>query len=162
MNYKEFYHWYKDNNICVRCRHARAEPNRVMCWKCIEKEKEYDRNKREKNKEECKKRDNKKYKRLKEQGICTYCKHEKAEKGKTKCKKCLAIIRNRRNSKKNGIDRSERVSYGLCYTCGKNKLMEGKRVCEICYQKRIDSISKIMYMPVNETWKEKNNLIFKR
>ena len=162
MDYKEMYRWYKNNCICVRCRHARAEPNRVMCWKCIENEKEYNRIKRESNKEKYKNKDNEKYKRLKEQGICTYCKRKKAEFGKTKCKKCLAIIRNRRNSKKNDIERSERISYGLCYICGKNKLMENKGVCEICYKKRMESISKIMYMPVNETWKNQNNSIFKK
>ncbi len=133
-----------------------------MCWECIEKEKEYDRNKREKNKDDCKKKDNEKYKILKEQGICTYCKHEKAAGGKTKCNKCLAIIRNRRNSKKTDIDRSERISYGLCYICGKNKLMKGKGVCEICYKKRIESISKIMYMAVSEEWKQDNSFIYKK
>lgn len=154
------YAFYKNVKLCVRCGKLSAEPNKVMCLECADKEREYDKKKREKNKEQYKKKDNEKYRRLKEQGICTYCKHEKAMDGKTKCRKCLAKVRYKRNLKKNDIDRSERIAYGLCYICGKDKLMQGKGVCEACYQKRIKSISKIMYMPVSKEWKKENDLLF--
>ena len=68
---KDDYAWYKSHNICVRCRHERAEPNRVICWECIDKEKEYDRKKRNSPIEEYKKRDMNKYNDLKAKGICT-------------------------------------------------------------------------------------------
>ena len=123
------YHFYKGLGICVRCHKNEAEPNKVMCLECIDKESEYKKNKRSQKLNEQRTNDLNKYYKLKEQGICTYCKHEKAEIGKTKCKKCLAIIRNRRNAKKNDIERSERISYGLCYILVKNKLMKDKGVC---------------------------------
>lgn len=157
----EEYQFFKKIGICTSCHKRSAEPNKVLCLECADKSKEYDRNKRERHKEEYKKKDKEKYERLKEQGICTYCKHEKAMDGKTKCKKCLAKIRYKRNLKKNDIDRSERVSFGLCYICGKDELFEDKRVCKRCYDKRIESISKIMYMPVSEEWKRDNNLVYK-
>lgn len=149
----EEYHFFKNLGICTYCHKRSAEPNKVLCLECADKGREYDRNKRERHKEEYKKKDKEKYERLKEQGICTYCKHEKAMDGKTKCKKCLAKIRYKRNLKKNDIDRSERISFGLCYICGKNKLMKGKGVCEPCYQKRMISMSKIMYMSSYEKGK---------
>ncbi len=132
-----------------------------MCLECADKERERNRNRRNGNLENEKKRDLDKYYKLKEMGICTYCKHEKAVEGKTKCAKCLAKIRNKRNAKKSNIDRSERVSYGICYICGKDKVMDGKGVCEKCYEKRMKSIKKIMHLPGDDFWRNDNKLVFK-
>lgn len=74
----EEYHFYKDLKICVRCHKNPAEPHKVMCLECADKDNEQSRKNRQKNSEERKKRDLGKYNRLKEMGICTYCKHEKA------------------------------------------------------------------------------------
>lgn len=158
---KEDYHFYKDLKICVRCHKNPAEPHKVMCLECADKDSEQSRKNRQRNSEERKKRDLDKYNRLKEMGICTYCKHEKAVAGKTKCAKCLAKIRNKRNAKKADIDRSERVAYGICYICGKDKVMDGKGVCEKCYKKRMESIGKIMYLPGSDFWRNDNKLIFR-
>ena len=76
-NSKEEYDFFKELHICVRCKKERAEPNKVMCWECCERDKKYDKKKREKKLEEYKKKDKEKYQELKENGICTYCKHEK-------------------------------------------------------------------------------------
>lgn len=156
------YRFYKNLGICVRCHKERAEPHKVMCYECIDKEKEQYQKKLQKNREQINKRDLDKYYRLKEQGICTYCKHEKAVEGKTKCAKCLAKIRYKRNKNKADIERSERVAYGLCYICGKQSVIPGKGVCEKCYEVRSQSIQKIMYLPVSEYWKNDNKLIFRK
>lgn len=156
----EEYHFYKDLKICVRCHKNAAEPHKVMCLECADKDSEQSRKNRQRNLEERKKRDLDKYNSLKEMGICTYCKHEKAVAGKTKCAKCLTKIRNKRNAKKSDIDRSERVAYGICYICGKDKVMDGKGVCDKCYEKRMESIGKIMYLPGSDFWKNDNKLIF--
>lgn len=156
----EEYHFYKDLKICVRCHKVKAEPNKVMCLECADKDSEQNRKSRRRNLDKEKKRDLEKYYRLKEKGICTYCKHEKALLGKTKCAKCLAKIRNRKEAKKSGILRPERVAYGICYICGKDKVMEGKGVCEKCYSKRMESMNKIMYLPGSDFWKNDNKLIF--
>lgn len=156
----EEYHFYKDLKICVRCHKNPAEPHKVMCLECADKDREQSRKNRKRNSEERKKRDLEKYNRLKEMGICTYCKHEKSVVGKTKCAKCLAKIRNKRNAKKVDIDRSERVAYGICYICGKDKVMDGKGVCGKCYEKRMESMRKIMHLPGSGFWKNENKLIF--
>ena len=158
----EEYHFYKGLGICVRCHKNKAEPNKVMCLECADKDSEYYKNARHRNIEEKHKRDSDKYYALKEEGICTYCKREKAAAGKTKCTRCLAKIRNKRNAKKSDIDRSERVSYGICYICGKEKVIQGKGVCRKCYKTRMESIRKIMYMAGSDYWKNENKLIFRK
>lgn len=157
----EEYHFYKDLGICVRCHKNTAEPHKVMCMECAVTDNERSRLKRKENITERKKHDLDKYYWLKEQGICTYCKHERVVAGKTKCAKCLAKIRNKRNAQRQNIERSERTSYGLCYICG-NKAIKGKGVCQKCYKTRLESIERIMHMPVSQYWKNENDLIFKR
>ena len=159
-NGKEEYDFFKELHICVRCKNERAEPNKVTCLECSERDKKYDKKKREKKLEEYRKKDKDKYQKLKDNGICTYCKREKAMQGKYKCEKCLNKLKNRRNSKRKDIPRSERISYGICYTCGKNKLMDGKGVCAKCYEIRLKSISKIMHLSTNEQWKKDNDMLF--
>lgn len=158
----EIYHFYKDLGICIRCHKNVAEPQKVMCWECIESESERRHNKRIEKNQEYKDKDNKKYRMLKEQGICTYCKHRKAAFGKTKCEYCLSKLRARRNARKCDIDRSERVAYGICYICGKADVIPGKGVCEKCYETRMESIEKIMYLPGGKHWKNDNKLVFKK
>lgn len=155
------YHFYKDLGICVRCHKNPAEPHKVLCLECAFADTERTKRKREEAIERYKKRDLDKYYKLKEQGICTYCKHEKAVAGKTKCAKCLAKIRSKKEQKRQDICRSERISYGLCYICG-DKAIDGKGVCQKCYETRLESISKIMYMKTDEYWRNDNKVVFSK
>ena len=82
MSTKADYDFYKSIGICVRCHKNMAEPNKIMCFECADMERVRDKEKRKRNHESEKKRDLDKYYRLKEQGVCTYCKHEKAVSGK--------------------------------------------------------------------------------
>lgn len=160
----EEYQFYKSLKICVRCHKNQAEPNRVMCLECSGAESDRMKEKRKySDADKLKKKDMDKYYKLKQQGICTYCKHEKALQGRTKCQKCLSKIRNKRNSKKCDIARSERVSYGLCYICGNDVLYKDTHVCEKCYKTRYESISKIMHKKEkNNFWKQDNNVVFRK
>lgn len=163
MSSKTDYDFYKSIGICVRCHKRQVEPRRIMCYECMEKEREKCRSRHEKNIEIVRRRDLDKYYFLKQQGICTYCKHEKAIPGKTKCKKCLAKIKARRQAKRCDIDRSERRACGICYICGKNPVLPGKGVCEECYKVRQEAINKCLESRedgFNEYWKQENKLIF--
>ena len=157
----EEYQFFKKIGICTRCHKRGAEPNKVLCLECADADNMRRKIRRKKNAEQERKTDMEKYERLKINGICTYCKRRSATTGKTKCEICLAKIRNRRNSRNTDIKRSERVSYGLCYICGKNELHEDKKVCKSCYDKRLASVSKIMYMPVSKAWRKDNNMVYK-
>lgn len=160
---KADYDFYKSLGICVRCHKENAEPGRVMCYECQDKESEINRRSRERNLEREKTRDLDKYYRLKVEGICTYCKRRPADPGKTKCNACLAKIRNRRNAKREDIERSERPSYGICYICGKNPLYKNFKVCESCYQVRRKSIDECLEkrpLESMEYFRSLNKLVF--
>lgn len=141
---KEEYDFYKSIGICVRCHKNASEPHKVMCIECADKEREYSRKKRERNHDKIRNRDLDKYHRLKEQGICVYCKKRPAVPGKTKCAKCLAKIKSRRESQRSGLARCERVSYGICYICGKKDVLPDHGVCEHCYKTRLQAINKCL------------------
>ncbi len=96
----EEYHFYKDLKICVRCHKNQAEPHKVMCLECADKEREQNRNSRNRNLEKEKKRDLEKYYKLKEMGICTYCKREKAVAGKQNALNALQRYGIRRTQRK--------------------------------------------------------------
>ena len=162
---KEEYDFYKAQGICVRCHKNAAEPNRVMCLECADKEKIRNKSQRERTLDKSRSQDLSKYYKLKEQGICTYCKKNPATPGKTKCEKCLAKIRNRRNNRNIDIPRSERVSFGLCYICGKKQIVPGHSVCADCYQIRLNSMNKCISSRkegYNNYWRSENKLIFKK
>lgn len=163
MSNKQDYDFYKSIGICPQCRKRPAEPNKVLCLECAEMACVHDQNKRKRHLEHVKKLDLKKYYRLKEQGICTYCKHEKSIPGKTKCKKCLAKIRYKRQQNRRDLDRSEWVAHGICYQCGKNQVLPGKGVCSECYKIRLIAINKCLESRqdgFNEYWKQENRVTF--
>lgn len=139
---KKDYDFYKSIGICVRCCKRQAEPNMIMCIECADREAERRRRDKADNAKLLSERDKdmQRYYALKKSGICTYCKHEKAIDGKTKCYNCLAKIRSKRNARKGDIVRSEYISYGKCYTCGKEPVKENQGVCEACYQTRLTAI----------------------
>lgn len=92
-----------------------------------------------------------------------YCKHEKAVPGTTKCAKCLAKIRTKRQAKRCEIARSERRSYGICYICGKNPVLPRKGACAECYEVRLEAMGKCLENReegFNTYWKQENKLIF--
>lgn len=74
-------------------------------------------------------------------GICTHCRHEKAEKGKTLCLTCM--MDNRAYKKPYDKDKCKqrdtaryafRKANGLCVSCGKEKQQHGLK-CNKCYAK---------------------------
>lgn len=160
---KEEYDFYKSQGICVRCHKNAAEPNRVMCLECADKERDNAKKKRAKDMIKVRSRDLDKYYKMKERGICVYCKKRQAVPGKTKCHQCLTKIRVKRDANRKDIARSERISYGICYICGKKNAMSGHGVCEDCYKVRIQAISKCLESRpdgFNDFWKRDNTLIF--
>ena len=83
------------------------------------------------------------YQWFKEHHICTHCRKEKAETGKTLCLSCL--IENRKYKKKN-VDkclesqkskekRQQRKELGLCVNCGVRPQIHGL-LCTKCYSTR--------------------------
>ena len=134
--YEEDKRFNQQTGLCITCGHQMAEPGKLKCFDCAEK----DRLRIAKNRNRQR----------------VYCGNRKQEHG-LRCNQCY--IKSRKYKQPKDIRRSERVAYGLCYICGRPK-MEDKKVCEICYKKRLSSIRKICYMPVSDYWKGENDLLF--
>lgn len=166
QNNKERKEKLKLLGLCITCGHEQAEPNKVKCFECSERDRVASENRR-KDKEVRKqiaKADKDRYERNKANGICTHCGKKQKEKGLV-CISCYNKKRanQRRFDDRHGISReisrSERVSYGLCYVCGGNAI-PGRSVCETHYKQREESIKRICYMPVSETWKKDNDVMY--
>lgn len=136
---KEEYQYFKSKGICTHCRQEKAEQGKTLCLVCKMQNREY-KSERKYDKE----KEKSKYIYRKENGLCVNC-GARPQQHKLICNRCYSTIL-RRKAKNTAIPRSERVSYGLCYICGKNELVNGKKVCASCYEVRYKSISKIMYM----------------
>lgn len=97
-----------------------------------------------------------------EQNLCVMCKKRQRAEGHIHCEDCLKIRRKknremRKQQSQNGLKRSERPAYGLCYTCGA-KLDRDGRTCSKCAMKMTMNLPRIKNTDV---WKRDNNLIFK-
>ena len=152
--YEEIKEFNRKTGICITCGHEMAEPCKLKCFECAEK----DRLRTEKNRNKQREHDTYRirYETRKAEGLCTSFGKYPAEHG-LKCNRCYVKARSRNATK--DILRSERPLYGLCYFCGKPKL-EDKKVCAECYSKRLESIKKICYFPVSDYWKSENDILF--
>jgi hypothetical protein len=138
---KEEYQFFKSMGICTHCRKTKAEQGKTLCLACKMRNREY---RAKQDKEKRREYDRKRIENARANGLCLACRTN-PQQHKLICNRCYSTIL-RRKSKNTAVPRSERVSYGLCYICGKDELVKGKKVCASCYEVRYESISKIMYM----------------
>lgn len=138
----ENYKYYKQNGICPQCGVREHAPGRVRCEICLAKNAESKQRKREL--EDIEQRNsrlskmntyqNKMRVKRKSEGKCVWCGRSLSVYSTCFCPDCR--VKNQKNNerRKNGIPRSERPMYGICYKCGKNPVIPGKRLCEVCYE----------------------------
>ena len=107
----------------MRCRKEKAEPNRVMCKKCLEKERKRVAENRE---------------ALRLMRICPRCGSNKLWGDEKMCIDCREkmyeynkLHRSRRNKNYNDL----RKKNGLCIKCGKRPPVQGKAKCSMCAAK---------------------------
>lgn len=156
-NRRENKQYLKRIGICVRCGKNKAEPNKTLCYECIGAEKDsYDAKQRT---DEQKERDRNRKRALtaqrKQSGICPRCGKRKSHTGEI-CASCKAYLRQYRDKNREDITRSERPDYGICYICGKNPILKGKKVCEKCYQDRLNTIPTMLENMNNEYFRQLN------
>lgn len=157
--------FYISIGICPKCKRRPLEVNRKMCYECLGRER--DRYYHRKNfgilDDQSKKKNEHKmqiYYERKQNGICTRCGKKEAQHGLL-CNRCYSTCRVRAVSKVSDIDRSERPSYGICYICGKAPVINGKKVCERCYETRMKTMPKMWERRNNEYFKRLNSSVFK-
>lgn len=157
------YQYMKRIGKCVRCGKNYAEPGKTICLECSWKASDdYFSKYRERKLEYCKTYDAKRTLDMKSNGICTNCRKRPAD-TKSLCVRCKAMFRKSNDAHRMDIYRSERVSYGICYICGKKPVMQGKGVCSSCYDVRVEAMKKCndtRENGFNNYWKQENKIIF--
>lgn len=157
---KEDYEWYKAHGICTECRKEKAFGNKTLCAGCIEKKtleniKRYSEN-REDMLRKIKKAYKKRYSERKARGICVNCGKREAETGKVLCTRCNTAKKQKRLEyyykklcDENTVKRSDRVSLGLCFICGK-PLNNHDSLCDECFKTAEIRMKKIHKNPTEK------------
>ena len=104
MTYDEL----KAKSICIRCKKARARPNRTCCEECAKRDAKYKANSTA---------------ILKAQGICVICKKTNNRQPKVYCLECSEEIK---------AHRSRLASLGICTRCGNENAEQNRRYCAKC------------------------------
>ena len=138
-----------DLQICPRCRKNRLYPGERRCPECTEKARQFNEKYRDRKNELQRVAYQAKPKEW--DGKCRYCHKRPAEQGYKSCEYCRA--RRRRNKQKDGIDRMERPSYGLCHMC-KEPVMDGKRLCRKHYERAIANLPKAKTPQADHWWQK--------
>lgn len=124
---------------CADCSEKRNETKRKY-WKNNENYREAQINKKRKI-----------YEERKNNGICVRCGKRKVN-GFAQCDYCRASQRrawDRDRKKPRGGD-------GICYSCNKEKAIEGKKLCERCYNDRLKNCEKARKARCENFRKNKN------
>lgn len=168
------YKYYKEHGICPQCGIREHAPGRVRCEICLAQNAESKQKKIESenlqqrqarlsnvNIYRRKMRSNRK-----DNGKCIWCGKPLSMYSTCFCPDCRIKNQRRNELRKNGIPRSERHTYGICYRCGKNPILPGKKLCKACYEQCINALES-----ANKSEKtadrrnyirQQNNLIFGR
>lgn len=131
---KKSYEWYKEHGICVQCGQEEAAQHRVRCLECLAKN---TTRKRKNMDPEYAKR---KRRERQEQGKCVWCGRPRAKDSKCYCTECRIKNRRRLAEKRDGIARSERPAYGMCYRCGAP--INGGTLCDNCMAQSMANLPK--------------------
>ena len=154
--------YYRSLGFCPRCGKNKLFGQEKECPECLAKMYEWNIKSRQKRKFNASEWYKKDIAMLKENGLCRSCRKKPVKEGHTYCEVCLIKKRERgreyRAKKKNdGINRSERPNYGLCYFCG-DKIDRDGRCCRNCAEKATKNLPRINK---NEIWRRDNILVFK-
>lgn len=165
MSSKATVEMYKKAGICTSCGSEEAEPNKTMCFECLEKRRINSRRYREKmTLEERKEAKRKKseaakilYAKRKKEGTCVICGKRKS----VKWALCLDCYVKRERKKHTGISRTERPAYGQCFVCA-SPVVENKKMCGRCIEKYKLNLAKANEAKKNKehTWNRDNKLVF--
>ena len=144
----ENYNYYKEHGICPQCGIREDAPGRVRCEICLARNAEAKSKERERETPEQRairlskmkvyrdkiRRDNR------SNGKCVWCGKKLSSYSICFCPDCRVKNQKNNNQIKSSITRSERPSYGICYRCGKNPVMNGKKLCRECYEQSMESL----------------------
>lgn len=128
---KRRYNYLKHQNRCVWCgeRDAYTMNGRALCAECCEYRRALDCQRSEKRKAQIAAYQKERRIRLEEAGLCIKCGKREPRPGLKSCDVCLEKYRGN-NAKKPG----KPLIPGMCSRCRSKPVMEGRRLCEECYE----------------------------
>ena len=170
----ENYKYYKEHGICPQCGVREHAPGRVRCEICLAKNAESQKIKIESETqqqrhlrlEHMNAYQTKMRSRRKDVGRCIWCGKPLSAYSTCFCPDCR--IKNQKNNErgKSDIPRHERPLYGICYRCGKNSVISGKKLCAACYEQSLNALKageKSEKTAERRNYiRQQNNLIFGR
>ena len=130
---------YIDKGICPVCRTNNLIGEEKTCAEC--KAKQAERNSK-RSVQKIYYYNAERRKRLKAQNCCVSCGVPIDIAGHTLCSKCREKRRND-YAKTEAIDRPHRLDRGRCYICGSKDLMDGQKLCRLCYKRLLKNTQKM-------------------
>ena len=136
----------KASHLCRNCKRqdGRTLNGFVLCWECMTKEYESQRKLRSDETYKAKRRiyENARYAQRKADGKCPCCGRKLYTTAYKTCSHCRALKRKSKNKADAERRALEGVNWprganGYCWRCNKRKAMEGKKLCEECYQAQL-------------------------
>lgn len=149
---RETREFYRNNGFCPECGKEKLFGKEKVCILCSAKKFEYDQKYKVEKYGSIKEGNRKRYQRrnqyCKENNLCRSCGKRKNAEGHTYCTTCLIKKRERgkeyRNKHENdGIPRSERPYYGLCYMCGEKLDNQESSFCTKCRERTAKNFDKV-------------------
>lgn len=131
--------FYIANGICPVCRTNNLVGEEKTCAECRAKRAERDKNR---NKSEWSIQKAEQRRRRISNGLCIVCGKPLNEEKHSTCASC----REKRRDKYNilyGKDRSNRSVRGQCYICGSRDLVDGQKLCILCYKRTVKNTKKM-------------------
>lgn len=138
--------------ICHNCykKDAYTMGGRWLCAECAAKQAEWKHNNVDPIKRNERRRELRQIRIANHE--CAECGHKLPEDYNFKiCAHCRAKKKN--NSHKNNPNMFTRGQYGICWSCNKRPVKEGKRLCEICYERQIAILKNIKHDNKNHIWR---------
>jgi hypothetical protein len=126
----EEYHRYREVGICPQCKKEPAVEGRSFCQGCLEKKRDWQNKARAKDPEKARRINRKCVNKKKADGICHWCQQE-SRPGRRLCKDCAI---------KQEEQRKLRVASGICRSCKKREIIDGKHFCQPCHEKSLQRL----------------------
>ena len=141
----------KAAHLCIDCgrQDKRTINGKCQCLQCAKKRS--DRRRETRNSEHERELREARTARWKAAGLCSVCGHEKEEPDKAMCAACKVKFKLRKAKAKINHGWLPRGANGKCYQCNRAPAIEGKRLCQACYDKKIETLRKNSKYP----WKDK-------
>ena len=156
---KETYEWLKEHHLCTRCKKQDSYTliGRAICYECALKRREYGKKRYRDNVKKNPDYNKERYNNYKKQRICTTCHKRQAQEGHIECSVCLGKHKKYYYEHKvKSCDREDAIANGMCYTCLKEKVKPGYKVCERCYENLVKASQKAD----NSYFRKTNDLFF--